>query len=91
MVKLTLPFSQDGKVGKSVLTTVALQPGSWDTVVGELRAQHPSVAERIFTSSGRMAAGFALVLNDDVVHAGHPPSDLRSGDELYVIVTIAGG
>ncbi len=94
MIKVTLPFwldPQGGKVGKSALTTVALPPGSWEMMVMQVRAQHPVVAERIFTSSGCIAPGFALVLNDDVVHGGSLPADLHTGDELFVIATIAGG
>jgi sulfur carrier protein ThiS len=95
MVKFTLPFwladARGGKAGNSVLTTLSLPPGSWEAVMQELRITHPTVAERVFTSSGRMAAGFALVLNDDVVPGGSMPAHLTSGDELFVIATIAGG
>jgi sulfur carrier protein ThiS len=95
MVTLTFPFwlvnSHAGKVGKSIPTTLALPPGSWKMLVQQIRAQHPLLAERVFTSSGRIAPGFALVLNDNVVHGDNPTLELGEGDELYIIATIAGG
>ncbi len=95
MVKLKLPSwltdSHDGKFGRSILTAVELPPGSWEMVVQEIRLRHPLAAERVFTTSDRIAPGFALVLNDEVVHGSNLPSQLRSGDELFIIATIAGG
>ena len=47
--------------------SVPLAARSWTELVEELRGRFPLLAERTLTDAGTPRAGFALVINDEVV------------------------
>ena len=71
--------------------SVPLAARSWTELVEELRGRFPLLAERTLTDAGTPRAGFALVINDEVVPAGGGPVAVGPGDELSLIAVIAGG
>lgn len=81
---------EDGDAGTRV-RSVMVGPGSWGEFVGEMRERYPRLAERVFAAGGGVAPGYALVLNDEVMHGDPAGLRLAEGDELCLLVTIAGG
>ena len=84
-------LSADGRLAKPSMTTVSLNPGSWDEVVREIRERFPLLAAHVLTTSGGIAAGFVLAVNDAVVRDGYASLELRGGDEFSIIAAMAGG
>jgi sulfur carrier protein ThiS len=95
MVKLMLPGHLSDLVEeefcRSSSRSVLVKEGSWREFVQDIHARHPRLAERVFRGSEIMSSGFAIVLNDEVVQGDYKALYLRSGDEMCVLVTIAGG
>jgi molybdopterin converting factor small subunit len=78
---------RDGHAPRSV----SLSARSWQELVGELRGRFPSLAERVLTDSGSIAAGFVLVVNDEVQPDNGVPFDLDEDDEVCLLPALAGG
>jgi len=70
---------------------IQLDASSWKAAVSELWERFPALAERVLTPLGRIAPGFVLVVNDEVVQRGELPESLRPDDELGLIVQVSGG
>jgi hypothetical protein len=81
----------DDEFSRPFATTVLVKPGSWLQFVQELRDRYPRLAERVFKKPGTIASGFALVLNDQVIQGDYVSLQINSGDEMCILVTIAGG
>jgi sulfur carrier protein ThiS len=71
--------------------SISLNPGSWREFVRQLRELYPRLADRVFTEPEVIAPGYAIVLNGEVFNRDYNSLQIRSGDELYVLITIAGG
>ena len=71
--------------------SVRMEAASWTDVANDLRTRFPSLAERILDESGAVRPGFALVLNDQVLHEDCAAIDLSEGDEITVIPVMASG
>lgn len=57
-----------------------------------MRERFPALAERVLTTSGGLAAGFVLVVNDEALPPGGTARhDLHDGDDLALIAAMAGG
>jgi sulfur carrier protein ThiS len=97
MVNLMLPsylcqlLPPDMRLQARPPATIPVDCGSWTELAGEMRERFPGLATRVLTEHGRLASGFALVVNDEVVNADHASVPMRSGDEVAIIVSIAGG
>lgn len=96
-VRLTLPAALAGLIteeglgeGGAGLRSVALAPGSWRDVADEIAGRFPRLAGRLLDDRGGVAPGFVLVLGDEVV-ADVRSLDLRAGDRIYLIPSLAGG
>lgn len=73
------------------LRGIPVDSASWPELMGEIRQRFPGLATRVLTEHGTLASGFALVLNDEVVQADYTSLHMSSGDEVAIIVSIAGG
>lgn len=98
MVKFLIPShlfdlvsKKDQPAERAPLTTVSLNPGSWEEIVAQIRQLSPPLAERVFTESGTIAAGFILAVNDNVVQKDYVSLHFNSGDEICIIAAMAGG
>lgn len=98
MIRLTLPGHlvrsiefYDSRKGSGPLT-VLITARNWPEFVNEVRERYPLLAERVFTSAGHLAAGFVLVINDEVepTRPGHSHR-LKDGDNIALIAALAGG
>jgi sulfur carrier protein ThiS len=98
MITLTLPaplarFVQDAGSANHVRSrSVILHAGSWPEVIDQMRERFPLLAERVLNSSGGLAPGFVLVINDQAM----PTTDtciyeVEEGDEIALISALAGG
>lgn len=70
---------------------IPVNSASWTELTREMRQRFPGLATRVLTDHGRLASGFALVVNDEVVQADYTSLHMSSGDEIAIIVSIAGG
>ena len=95
MVTLILPSQLSNLIEdptpKSFAKTVQVHPGSWSDFVREIRTRYPRLADKVFVKPEALVSGFALVLNDEVVQGDHNSLHVRTGDEICILVTIAGG
>ena len=95
MVTLMLPSHLstliEDSTHKSFTKTVQVHPGSWSDLVREIGTRYPRLAEKIFVMPGTLVSGFAVVLNDEVIQEDHTSLHMQSGDEICILVTIAGG
>ena len=97
MVRLTLPghlfalLPEEERARRCAGRSVMVSPGPWSELVQELRARFPLLERRVLTESARLASGFALVVNDEVVRDADASLQLRGGDEITIITAIAGG
>ena len=97
MITLTLPKPLACFVpGPTQVTvrplSVSLNAGNWIELAGEIRSRFPLLAERVLTSSGTLAPGFVLVVNDQAISARRADAyEVHDGDEIAVISAIAGG
>ena len=71
--------------------SVEAKAGLWPEFVRDVQLRYPRLASRVFSADDELAPGFALVLNDEVVHGKLAHLSLKSRDELCILVTIAGG
>lgn len=98
MITLTLSaplarFVQNsGEENRAPARSLMLDASSWPEVVGQMRQRFPTLAERVLNSSGGLAAGFVLVINDRAIPATKAATyDVEDGDEIVLITAIAGG
>jgi sulfur carrier protein ThiS len=97
MVQLMLPsylcqlLPTDAQVRGRSPRAIPVNSGSWPELTLEMRARFPGLATRVLTEHGKLASGFALVVNDEVVTANYSSLHLTSGDEIAIIASIAGG
>jgi sulfur carrier protein ThiS len=70
---------------------IPIRSGSWTELIGEMRERFPGLATRVLTAQDKLASGFALIHNDEVVNADHTSLRINNGDEIAIIVSIAGG
>ena len=77
--------------GERAPRTIRLHADDWPGLVRECRERFPALAARVLTESGAIAAGFALVINDEVAASGGQLPAISAGDDLAVIAVIAGG
>jgi hypothetical protein len=71
--------------------TIAVKPSSWPEFVEEVRTRFPRLANRVFGHRYTLNPGFALVLNDEVIAQGYNSLHFYNGDEMCILVNIAGG
>jgi molybdopterin converting factor small subunit len=71
--------------------SVALTSRFWSEAVGEIRERFPRLADQVLTESGRIARGFVLAVNNEVVLDDQGASHVTDGDEICIIVQLAGG
>jgi molybdopterin converting factor small subunit len=97
MIKLTLPaplaalLREDGSSGTRRAKAITVAADSWPAVVQQLRDRHPRLADRVFTGSGELAAGVALVVNGEIARSNEDRMSVASGDEISFVPQIAGG
>jgi molybdopterin converting factor small subunit len=98
MIRLTLPVPlarlmqvNDSRNGSGPLT-VLMAARNWPEFVHEVRGRYPVLADRVFTASGALTAGFVLVINDEAqpTRGGHFHR-LKDGDDVALITAMAGG
>ena len=96
-MKLTVPASLAGTLpgaeqsGRSSRRSVALTPGSWQQITGEIRERFPLLAERILTEAAGLTRGFVLVVNGQVVQSEYTSLEFGNEDELFILPALAGG
>lgn len=73
------------------MKSLRVSPGSWQQIVEELWISHPRLASRILKPGNVLAPGFAVVMNDEVMCGDLSSIEVRNGDEVFILVTIAGG
>jgi molybdopterin converting factor small subunit len=98
MITLTLPvplasfMPSVGILDRLRPRSVLLEARNWMELIDEMRRRFPLLAEHVLTASGTLASGFVLVINDEAITArGSSSYDVRDGDELALILAIAGG
>jgi len=97
MANLMLPsyLSQllptDARLPGCAFRGIPVDSASWKELTGEMRQRFPGLATRVLTEHGTLASGFALVVNDEVVHADYHSLHMSSGDEIAIIASVAGG
>lgn len=79
----------DGNASR--VRSIKAKAGPWLDFVHDVRASHPRLAARVFSENNNLAPGFALVVNDEVVHGKLLDMTLNNQDEVCILVTIAGG
>jgi hypothetical protein len=97
-VTLTLPkrlaafVSNGGLPALSGPASIPLQGTTWAEIAGQIADRFPDLARRVFCQPCRLSAGFALVVNDELMPPGdHMSLAFRAGDQLYIIEVFAGG
>jgi molybdopterin converting factor small subunit len=53
--------------------------------------RHPDLVERLFDGSGRIRSHLSVVVGDRVLPGGGPAFPIGDGDEVVVLVALAGG
>ena len=97
MAQLMLPsylcqlLPSDAQFSGRRARSIPVNSESWMELTREMRLRFPGLATRILTEHGRLASGFALVVNDEVATADYASLRMSSGDEIAIIVSIAGG
>lgn len=97
MIKLVLPSSlvalvpEAERPDRRSARSLALDAESWRDVVVEVRARFPVLADRVLTESDSVAAGFALVVNDEIVPVQQAAMEVHDSDEISLLPVIAGG
>jgi sulfur carrier protein ThiS len=98
MITLMLPTPLTGFIndsesrGSARPRSLLLDARTWPEFLGEMRERFPFLAERVLTSSGTLAPGFVLVINDEALPAnGRASYDLHDGDQIALIAALAGG
>jgi sulfur carrier protein ThiS len=91
MVNFRLPAYLQALVPEADRRSMWLEPGSWSALVRQVGERFPQLAGRIMPDSLRLATGFVLVVNDEIVRGDHASLQLRSGDEVVIIAAVAGG
>ena len=96
MLKVVLPaylaaLLPDHEPARSNRRFLSLEPGPWPSVVDQLHARFPRLANRLVQEHGQLACGFVLVVNDSIVHDAPSSLELRAGDEVTIIAAVAGG
>ena len=95
LVTLILPSHLSNLVDDSIhrpsAKALELHPGSWSDFSLEIRTRYPRLAEKVFVKPGTLGSGFAVVLNDEVFQGDHTSLQMHSGDEICILVTVAGG
>jgi sulfur carrier protein ThiS len=71
--------------------SVALASRLWPEAVSEIRERFPRLADQVLTESGRIARGFVVAVNNEVVPGDRGVSHVTEGDEICIIVQLAGG
>ena len=95
-ISLTLPahlaslLARDQDPGAGRSRSVRLDAATWTDLARDIHARFPALAERVLDGTERIRPGFALVVNDDVVHdcSGVVFSE---GDDVVLIAVMAGG
>jgi molybdopterin converting factor small subunit len=78
----------DPDADHGLIRPVRIDADDWAGAVAEIRARFPRLAARVFTDAGRVRPGFLVAVNEQV--AGDAP-DVHPGDEVFLLVQIAGG
>ena len=97
MAQLMLPsylcqlLPSDAKFNSTRSRSIVINSGSWPELTREMRQRFPGLATRVLTEHGRLASGFALVVNDEIANADYTSLHMGSADEIAIIVSIAGG
>lgn len=98
MPKLVLPSALQECVAQDQGGTPVMSPRSltisarcWGELVHEVRSRFPELAQRVLGKSDDVAAGFCLVVNDEVVRRCDPRRELQTDDEVSFLPAMAGG
>ncbi len=97
MAQLMLPsylcqlLPSDAQFGGRRARAIPVNSGSWMELTREMRQRFPGLAMRVLTEHGKLTSGFALVVNDEIANADYTSLHMGSGDEIAIIVSIAGG
>jgi len=72
--------------------SVRFDATNWPELTDEMRARYPLLTERVLTDAGTLGPGFVLVVNDQAVPAHRSSAnEVSDGDEVAIIVALAGG
>jgi molybdopterin converting factor small subunit len=97
MVELILPayllalLPEEERDSRGSRRSIWLQPGSWGALVHQIADRFPQLARRVIPDAARLANGFVLVVNDEIVRGDHASLALGGGDEVAIIAAVAGG
>ena len=97
MANLMLPsylsqlLPSDLRIPGRFMCGIPVHSASWTELTGEMRLRFPGLATRVLTERDTLASGFALVVNDQVVHSDYASLQMSTADEIAIIVSIAGG
>ena len=74
------------------VSEINVQGGKVSEALNELTAQYPAIATHIFTETGELRSFVNLFLNEeDVRHLQGVETEIKEGDRLMIIPSIAGG
>ncbi|MGI9624597.1 MAG: ubiquitin-like small modifier protein 1 [Acidimicrobiales bacterium] len=73
-------------------STVAVEPGSVENVLGELEAKHPGFAERLLDEDGNLRRFVnVFVSDDDVRFLDGLATEVPEGETVSIVPAVAGG
>ena len=88
-VKLFQPFSEI--VGRGEIT-VALERGNLGVLLNRLCSDHPKMRDQVFDKAGNVRDHLNIFINQVPVTADkETTAALRDGDEIMIMVAVAGG
>ena len=97
MPKLVLPSTllacvpQDQREARASARSLRLSARCWGELVVEVRERFPELAQRVLGESHETAAGFCLIVNDEIVRRCDPRRELHPDDEVCFVPAMAGG
>jgi molybdopterin/thiamine biosynthesis adenylyltransferase/rhodanese-related sulfurtransferase/molybdopterin converting factor small subunit len=74
------------------LDRITVDAGTVDEALAQLTAAHPTLRKHLYTDDGRLRSFVNVYRNDeDIRHLEGGATPIRSGDELTIVPSIAGG
>ena len=74
------------------VSEISVQGTNVSEALNELTTQYPAIANHIFTEAGELRSFVNLFLNEeDVRHLQGVETEIKEGDRLMIIPSIAGG
>ena len=91
-VRVVLPGPLRELVGGSAVVELAATPATVGEALGQLRAGHPAVYERLVTERGEVRPHVnVFVGTEDIRWSGGLETPVREGSELVVLQSVSGG